>query len=197
MNEKKEHPSPDELQAYLDGELDQAAEQGFSDHLSSCSSCQEELARLESIIQRLEALPEFISEMDFSNEVLARIQETRRVSRGLTWTLVAEGIAAGAVLGFLIPAIRTAAWLPSLIVTRLEVQTGIRVFLTQMASNWVLWWAKLQFSLSHLLRSLVLPKSFTGILPPVWILILVVAGGGLLVNFILLSSNPSVQNNEH
>ncbi len=182
------HPIRDDLQAYLDLELDQQVTLELENHLSSCTACQNEIRRLESLVTRLETLPDIPITNDYSGRILANIKEIQRVPTGLTWTLLVEGIAAGVVLGLLIPAIKSSVWTPRLLEIQLEVRAAINIFLTQVASSWILWWAKLQLDFTQIIKSLSSPISLTGSFPSSWILILVGAGAGLFTNLILLNS---------
>ncbi len=190
MNKETSHISIDKLQAYLDQELDQAGLQDVEIHLSFCSSCREELSRLERIFARLESLPSQALEKDLSTSILTQLQDEKKLSLGITWTLVLEALGAGIVIGLLIPAFRAAAWLPQLVDTQTEIQAAINIFLTQLASTWLVWWSRLQLNLEQTAKSLFSTTYFpSGEFSP-WILILAAAGIGLLANYIMLRSNP-------
>jgi hypothetical protein len=190
MNKETRHISIDKLQAYLDQELDQAGLQDVEIHLSFCSSCREELSRLERVFARLESLPSLVLEKDLSTSVLTQLQDEKKLSLGITWTLVLEALGAGIVIGLLIPAFRAAAWLPQLVDTQTEIQAAINIFLTQLASTWLVWWSRLQLNLEQTAKSLLSTTYFpSGEFSP-WILILAAAVIGLLANYIMLRSNP-------
>ena len=197
MNEKMNHPSLDELQEYLDGELEVNASKRIAEHLKACTFCQEELSRFDSLVTRLESLEEFAYEEDLTSRVLAEIQQREQVPQGLTWTLLAEGIAAGVVIGLLVPAIRSTVWIPRLIDTQLEVRAAISIFMTQLASSWMFWWAQLQFDFSQMINEFSSPFSLPEIMPSPWILILAGIGAGLLGNFILLRNSFQARNGQH
>jgi hypothetical protein len=197
MNEKMKHPSPNELQAYLDGELEVRVSELVSEHLINCTSCQKELSRLDSLVTRLEALEEFTFEIDLSSRVLATIKHQDEVPRGLTWTLLAEGIAAGVVIGLLIPAIRSGFWIPRLIDAQGEVRAGVNIFLTQLASSWMFWWAQIQFDLSQMMNQISGQLTLSRIWPSPWILILSGAGVGLMLNFFLLRNSVEARNGQY
>ena len=190
MNKKTTHISSDILQTYLDNELDQA---GFHDvelHLKQCPSCREKLSRLESVFIRMESLLPLELEKDLSISILAKLQDEKELSLGITWTLVLEALGAGIVIGLLIPAFRAAAWLPQLVDTQTEIRAAINIFLTQLASTWMVWWSRLQLNLEQTTKSLFSTTFFpSGEFSP-WILILAAAGIGLLANYIMLRSNP-------
>ena len=191
-----DHPNRDDLQAYLDQVLEQSANNVLEDHIKTCSSCQDDVRRLESLILRLETLPDIPISRDYSNSVKKIILEKRQAPRGLTWTLLVEGIAAGVVLGLIIPAIQASIWTPRLLEIQHELRAAINIFLTQIASNWIFWWAKIQLDFTQITRplnqALILPWG----LPSPWILILIGVGAGLLTNFILLRSSFQFRKNE-
>lgn len=190
MNKGSTHITIDKLQAYLDQDLDLAKHQEVEDHLDQCPSCREELSRHENLFSGLENLPALELEKDLSIPVLAQLREETKLSLGITWTLVLEAVGAGTVIGLLIPAIRSTAWLPVLVDTQTEIQAAINIFLTQLASTWLVWWSSLQLNLEQTAKSLFSTSYFpSGELSP-WILILVAAGIGLLANYIMLRSNP-------
>ena len=190
MNKETHHISTDKLQTYLDQELDQARIKDVEIHLGQCPSCQEKLSRLESVFARLESLPSLVLEKDLSTPVLIQLQDEEKLSLGITWTLVLEALGAGAVIGLLIPAFRAAAWLPQLAITQTEIQASINIFLTQLASTWLVWWSRLQLNLEQTTKSLFFTTYFpSGEFSP-WILILAAAGIGVLANYVLLHSNP-------
>ena len=190
MNKKTTHISTDILQTFLDQELDQV---GFHDvelHLNQCPSCREKLSRLESVFIRMESLPPLDLEKDLSISILAQLQDEKILSPGITWTLVLEALGASIVIGLLIPVFRAAAWLPQLVDTQTEIRAAINIFLTQLASTWLVWWSRLQLNLEQSTKSLFSTTYFpSGEFSP-WILILAAAGIGLLANYIMLRSNP-------
>ena len=190
MNKRTNHISTDQLQAYLDQGLDQSSHQDVKIHLDQCPSCREELSRLENIFTKLENLPALELEKDLSLAVLTQLREETKLSLGITWTLVLEALGAGTVIGLLIPAIRAAAWLPVLADTEKEILAAINIFLTQLASSWLVWWAGLRLNLELTAKSIFRTGYFpSGEFSP-WILILAAGSIGLLANYILLRSNP-------
>jgi len=190
MNKVTNHISTDRLQAYLDQGLDQAKHQEVEIHLNQCPACREELSRLEIIFARLENLPSLKLEKDLSIPVLAQLREETKLSPGITWTLVLEALGAGTVLGLLIPAIRAAAWMPILADTQTEIQAAINIFLTQLTSSWMVWWAGLRLNLEQTATSIFSTGYFPTSRFSPWILILTATGIGLLANYILLRLNP-------
>ena len=190
MNKQTMHIPTDKLLAYLDQDLDQAEYKEIELHLDQCLTCRDELSRLEGVFSRLENLPSLELEKALSTSVLAQLRDEKKISLGITWTLVLEAIGAGTVIGLLIPAFRAAAWLPQLVDTQTEIQAAVNIFLTQLASSWLVWWAGLRLSFKHATKSIFSAGYFPiGEFSP-WILILAAAGIGLLANYILLRSNP-------
>jgi len=186
MNRQTSHISNYILQAYLDQDLDQARYQEVELHLDQCLTCREELSRLEGVFSRLENLPSLELEKDLSTSVLAQLRDEKKISLGITWTLVLEAIGAGTVIGLLIPVFQAAAWLPQLIDTQTEIQAAVNIFLTQLASSWLVWWTGLQLNIEQTAKSVFSTSYFpSGEFSP-WILILAAAGIGLLANYILL-----------
>ena len=190
MKQETSHISSDKLQAYLDQELDQVGRQDVDLHLGSCPFCREELSRLESVFARLESMPSLELEKDLSTSVLAQLRDEKKLPLGITWTLVLEVLGAGIVIGLLIPAYQAASWLPQLVDTQTEIRAAINIFLTQLASTWLVWWSGMKLNLEQTAKSLFSTTYFpSGEFSP-WILILAAAGIGLLANYILLRSNP-------
>ena len=193
---KNQHPDQDTLQAYLDQALVPGISREVEEHLESCPACREKTALLEKMFTRLETLPEIPLPKDFSIGVLEMIRDQKQLSRGVTWTLVIEGIAAGTILGLVIPALQITSWIPLLINTQVEIQTGLNIFLAQLFSSWMLWWAQLKFSLNHLFESIQIPLAIPTALPSPWIWILMAAGLGVLINGLLLKTDFSPWNPE-
>jgi anti-sigma factor RsiW len=61
------------LQDYLDGGLDKPASMEIFLHVRDCADCAAELARLEQLVARLEALPAREAPADFDTRVLAAV----------------------------------------------------------------------------------------------------------------------------
>ena len=193
---KDQHPDQDTLQAYLDQALVPGISREVEEHLESCPTCREKTALLEKMFTRLETLPEIPLPKDFSTGVLDMIRDQKQLSRGITWTLVIEGLAAGAILGLILPALQFTPWIPLLTNTQLEIQAGLNIFLAQLFSSWMLWWAQLKFSLNHLAESLQVPLALPADLPDPWTWILITAGLGVLINGLLLKTDFSFWNTE-
>jgi len=190
MNKPNDHIPSDMLHAYLDQTLEQADIQDILQHLDHCPTCLEELKRLEGIFASLESLPEVTLDKDLSIAVLSRLKEESILSRGITWTLILEALAASTVISLLIPALKTSTWLPQLIDAQTEIQAAINIFLTQLASSWLVWWAGLRLNFEHFTKSLLTFNSLpAGAISP-WILVLAAAGLGVLANYFLLRMNP-------
>lgn len=186
-----------QLQAYLDGELEPSLVNTIQSHLKTCPNCREELAHLQSLQTHLETLPDISLSRDLSERVISQLKEEHSLSPAITWTILVEAVAAGAVIGALIPVFQAAGWLPSLLETRLELQAGLNVFLAQLASNWLVWWAGLKIQLDQLLTSFqpLEGLSLGGFSP--W-LIMAVAGGLLFIlNALLLGRRPLLDRNHN
>jgi len=179
----------------IDQVLDEPAALVIQDHLDGCPACREELARLDTLITRLENLPEFSLTKDLSSMVLVKLRENKKVTSGLTWALVIESLAAGAVIGALIPAIQAAAWLPQVLNTPQEILVAVNIFLTQLASSWLVWWAQLQLNLKVYLDPTQIQFNLPAALPSPWILILAAGVLGIFANYFLLRINPIRDNN--
>jgi len=195
MKDKINHPDLDQFQALIDQVLDEPAALVIQDHLDGCPACREELARLDTLITRLENLPEFSLTKDLSSMVLVKLRENKKVTSGLTWALVIESLAAGAVIGALIPAIQAAAWLPQVLNTPQEILVAVNIFLTQLASSWLVWWAQLQLNLKVYLDPTQIQFNLPAALPSPWILILAAGVLGIFANYFLLRINPIRDNN--
>jgi len=195
MKDKINHLDLDQFQAFIDQVLDVPAALVIQDHLDGCPACREELARLDTLITRLENLPEFSLTKDLSSMVLVKLRENKKVTSGLTWALVIESLAAGAVIGALIPAIQAAAWLPQVLNTPQEILVAVNIFLTQLASSWLVWWAQLQLNLKVYLDPTQIQFNLPAALPSPWILILAAGVLGIFANYFLLRINPIRDNN--
>lgn len=196
MKNKITHPDLDQLQVFFDLALDESDAMVIQEHLDGCPACREELSRLMMVSTRLENLPEFSLSKDLSHAVLGKLQDSKKLSLSLTWTLALEVLAAGAVIGALIPVIEAAAWLPQVLNTRQEMLVAVNIFLTQMASNWMIWWAQMQLNLKVILAPMQIDLSLPAALPSPWFMILAAGVLGIFVNFILLRINP-IRGNNH
>ncbi len=193
---KNQHPDQDTLQAYLDQALAPGSSREVEEHLESCPACREKIAGLEKMFTRLETLPEISLHKDFSPGILEMIRVQKQLSRSITWTLVVEGITAGAILGLVIPALQLTPWIPRLLNTQTEIQAGVNIFLAQLFSSWMLWWAQLKFSFTHLAEILQVPLEIPAALPATWIWTLLAVGLGVLINGLLLKTNFTSWNPE-
>ena len=196
MNRSPNHIPIDQLQAYLDQSLDQDVYQEIESHLDQCSACRDQYSSLETVFTKLDNLPDIELEKDFSMSVITQLSEESKFSPGITWTLIMEALGAATVIGLLIPAIQAASWLPQLIDTQTEIRAAINIFLTQLASSWLVWWTGLRLNFEQFTTSLIsfdsLPVS--GISP--WILVLAAASIGILANYLLLRFDP-LRNQNH
>ncbi|MFN2281358.1 MAG: anti-sigma factor family protein [Anaerolineales bacterium] len=190
MTEQNGHIDLDQLWAYLDGVLDPSQAEMIQAHLAECPLCQAEFDRLEKLTLRLENLPEVGLTKDLSGLVVSQLKAERALSPAITWTLVAEALAAGTVIGVLIPVIRAAGWLPRLQEIQLSLGAAVNVFLTQLASSWLVWWAGLKVQLNQLIISFNPLESLPlGALSP-WTLIGTAGGLVILLNALLLRGHP-------
>jgi len=192
------HPiQGDQLQAYLDDALDAAARAEIQDHLEICPDCREQLARLETLSSHLENLPELDLSKDLSGLVISRLEEENSLSPAITWTLVIEAIAAGGVIAALIPAFQAAGWLPQFREFRLTLSAAINVFLTQLASSWLVWWAGLKLQLNQLIGTAPALKGLApGNLSP-WILIGSASILAVIINGLLLGRGTLPGSNQN
>jgi len=196
MNDKNNHLTTNQIQAILDQNLEIQESRYSQEHLESCTVCQEEVERQKSMITRLEKLPEISLNKDLSVEILSQIREQKHSLSGVTWTLVVEALAAGAVIGALIPVFQATSWLPGLIHTRQQALAAVNIFLTQLASTWIVWWAQLQLDLKGFINPLLTYTGLPSVLPSPWILIAAAGGIGILINYFLLRNNP-IENHNH
>ena len=196
MTEQNGHLKDDQLQAYLDDVLEPTIAKEIQFHLETCSACREELARLKAVSYQLEKLPEASLSRDLSRLVVSQLEGEQSLSPAITWTLVIEALAAGAVIAVLIPALQAAGWLPRLLEIRLGLGAGLKVFLAQLASNWLVWWAGLRLQLNQLITSF----NPLGALPlevfSPWLIIGVAGGLVVLINALLLGGQ-SLPNSNH
>ena len=195
MNDQNQHVREDQLQAFLDGALEPAAAKLVQAHLNVCPVCQEDLASLEMVAARLDKLPELSLGKDFSHQVVEHLKDQGALSPAVTWTLVAEALAAGVTISLLIPAFQAAAWLPRILNTRLTLQAELNTFLTQLVNSWVVWWAELKLQLSQGVTSLApLQTLSAGRFSP-WILIGVAGSLMVVVNAFLVGQQSQPDQN--
>lgn len=100
MSGVSEHPG-DRLSAYLDGELEPDAATSVGDHVASCTSCQEELDRLDHARRLLRGMAPVEPPPGFTERFGARL---RRVFRRAAGGVALAGAAIGAVLYAAAPA---------------------------------------------------------------------------------------------
>ena len=195
MTDQNQHIKDHQLQAYLDGIMDTAEAVTIEAHLEICPTCRDEFAHLEGMAARLESLPEIPLSRDLSRLVVAQLKGEQALSPAITWTLLIEALAAGGVIAVLIPAFQAAGWLPRLLSTSLEIQAALNIFLTQLASNWLVWWAGLKLQLGQLLGTFnPLEGLRLGAFSP-WILMGIDGGLFLSLNALLLGRQPLLDRN--
>jgi hypothetical protein len=190
MNNSKTHMTSDQLQTFLDQNLEDQEMTNLENHLKTCSLCRKDVEKQMMLISRLEKLPEISLDIDLSEAVLSKLRDQNRSLSGITWTLVIEALATGAVISAIIPVIKAAPWLADLVNIRQELLAGVNIFLTQLASTWIFWWSKMQLDLRGLLESLQNQALLTTTLPSPWILILAAGGMAILVNYLFFMMNP-------
>jgi anti-sigma factor RsiW len=96
-----EHPSGQQLQIYLDGELAPEEQTALESHLRECAGCQETLDELRSLFQLIESVPERALERDLAPQVMNALRPAMRwlPSVALGELVAALGIAAALVIG--------------------------------------------------------------------------------------------------
>ena len=100
--------------------------------------------------------------------------------------MILEALGAGAVIGLLIPALRAASWLPRLLDTPNAIQSAISIFIAQLASSWLVWWAGIQLELNHWTASVFSAGRGPGLIVSPWVLILAAGVIGILINSLVL-----------
>lgn len=196
MTDQNDHINLDQLWAYLDDVLDPSQTETVQAHLAGCSLCQSELDQLEKLSLQLEELPEISLTKDLSGMVVSQLKAERALSPAVTWTLVVEALAAGAVIGAMIPAFQAAGWHPRLLEIRLALSSGVNAFLAQLASSWLVWLSGLKMQLNQLIISFNPLESLPlGALSP-WMLIGTAGGLVILLNALLLRGQP-LPNGDH
>jgi len=196
LAELTSHLSEDQIQAHLDGVLDPVLDKQIQSHLAECMSCRGRLEGLENLSFRLESLPALELSRDLSNLVVSKLKEERSLTPALTWTLIIESLSISAVLAVLIPTFQAAGWLPRLLITGQELQAGLEIFLAQLASSWLVWWAELQLQIRVLGQNLLPQGSLSGLAFSPWILIGAAGGLGILINYLLLRQHSFLDSNQ-
>lgn len=196
MTDPNRHLKNDQLQAYLDSVLEPSDIENFQAHLKTCTTCKKELENMESLEASLESLPSLSLGKDLSSLVISQLKKEQSLSPAITWTLIIEALAAGTVIAVLIPVFQAAGWLPRLLDTGLELQAAVNIFLTQLASNWLVWWAGLKLQFDQFLGTLNPLANLPGDIISPWILIGIAGGLVILLNALLLGRQP-IQNGNH
>ena len=82
-----------ELSAYVDGELDLAAERFLERHVEHCADCASALATLRRLEERLEALPQFAPSRQFEARLWAAVDALEPQARASRPSLVGRLVA--------------------------------------------------------------------------------------------------------
>jgi hypothetical protein len=91
---RTDHPSGEQLQAFLDGELEAQAEAWVAAHTRACTVCGSRLEQLRGLFARIESVPELELGVDLSPLILSALPR----GRGRLPLLAALEAAAAAVL---------------------------------------------------------------------------------------------------
>lgn len=90
-----DHLTEEDLQSYLDGELEATRVGWATSHLSTCVACQGRADVLQGVFHALSGLPETRLQRDLSPGVLNRIRPAGEAAGPWRWLLAAQGLAAG------------------------------------------------------------------------------------------------------
>jgi hypothetical protein len=101
---RSDHPSPEELSAYLDGQLDQTSRTWVDAHVRGCERCAREVASLRATVRLLAALPQVAAPRSF-----ALRDDAIRSRRGVWWDASLRAAAAVAAVLFVVLGIVDAA----------------------------------------------------------------------------------------
>ena len=93
------HPDPEQLSAYVDGELTGADRDDLEQHLTGCSQCSATLRALRATLADMRALPSPAPSEQESWALRAAITKARRkpAERYRRWVVAASGVAAVAI----------------------------------------------------------------------------------------------------
>jgi anti-sigma factor RsiW len=96
------HISDDELQAFLDHELNDTQCSLVSEHLEACRACRARLGEFQSLFADIESMPEVPLHADLVSGVLSRLAPQSVISRRVRWFLLAElALGGGAMMAAL------------------------------------------------------------------------------------------------
>lgn len=84
MSDLNLHPEPDQLEAYLEGELADGERATFESHLFACSRCQAELEEWRGLFSALGTLPPIEPSADFADRVMASVHVAAVAARART-----------------------------------------------------------------------------------------------------------------
>lgn len=88
-----EHAREDQLQAYLDGELDEAKRQDLEAHLRTCQECRDAMAQWERLFTQLESIGELQMSRSVAPQVVAEVRAELSRRRRLSWFVRLEILA--------------------------------------------------------------------------------------------------------
>lgn len=174
------------LYEYLDGELDAAASQSVSSHLTTCPVCQTQLTRLQQLFTTLDGLPEALLMVDLTPRVMTAIRPAMKpaLPTWWRWAVVGEGVAAALLALVLWPFVSTLLDTLPISLSLSELTTLLLTLWTEWQQNFILEWP-------------VLPPLTLAVPIIVWLgvlglgLLVGVLGNGLLLRS-LFQHTPSV-----
>jgi len=98
------------IHEYLDGDLDEWANQQLQDHLRTCASCRTHLLELQKVIAFVQSASHIHVPADFTARVLAKLPAPSRANRLSGWLRNHPFLVAAAVFLFLMAGSLTASW---------------------------------------------------------------------------------------
>lgn len=178
------------LYEYLDGELDAAANQSISAHLTTCPACQAQLTRLQQLFTTLDSLPEAPLTVDLTPRIMAAVRPAVKpaLPTWWRWVVVAEGVAAAVLALFLWPFIAS-LWEPM----------SVAFSLSELTAPLLAWWAEWQPS--FILEWPTLPPLALALPIIIWLgvlgVLVGVLGNGLLLRSLFQPMPSTSQRGKH
>ncbi len=122
------------LNEYLDHTLDAETNRMVESHLTSCPTCQQSLAELQTVFAALTAVTDLPLTTDFAPRVLQTIQPEPTTPAWIPWMLLAQLAGAALMLAGLWSSVQTvlARW-------QTVAQTGIQQMAEVLGSAWAAW----------------------------------------------------------